>query len=89
MRSSSARSAARRVEAEHLDVAGVGPAMALEDLHGGALAGAVGAEQAEDLSVLDLEADAAHRLVAVVGLSQAGNGDCSHARDRTNGRPRP
>jgi hypothetical protein len=42
IRSSSARSPRAGSNPQHVDVAGVGAAMALEDLHGGRLAGAVG-----------------------------------------------
>ena len=52
----------RRVEAEHPDPAAVGPAQALEDLDRRRLAGAVRAEQAEQLPALDGERDAAHDL---------------------------
>ena len=64
-----------RVEAEHGDVAGVALAVALEDLDRRRLAGAVRAEQAEDLAGRDLEVDPAHRLDAVVRLAQADHGD--------------
>ena len=50
IRSRNARLHAARVEAEHLDLAGVAVAVALEDLDGRRLAGAVRAEQAEDLA---------------------------------------
>src|SRR4051794_23915682 len=44
--------------------------VALEHLDGRRLAGAVGAEEPEDLAAGDLEVHAAHRLVAAVGLAQ-------------------
>ena len=48
-----------RVEAEHLDLAGVAVPVALEDLHGGRLAGPVRSQQREALALGDLEVDAA------------------------------
>src|SRR6185436_6103893 len=68
----------RRVGAEHLHLARVALAVALEDLDGGRLAGAVGSEQAEHLTALDLEVDPAHRLERAVGLAQAADGDRAH-----------
>ena len=68
------------VVAEHRDLAGVAQPVALEDLDGGRLAGAVGAEEAEHLAGGDVEADAAHRLDAVVGLAQVAHSDSVHAR---------
>ena len=52
----------RRVEAEHRDRAAVGAAQALQDLDGGRLAGAVGAEEAEQLAAAHGEGDAAEHL---------------------------
>ena len=46
-----------RVVTEHRDLAGVAAAEALEDLHGGGLAGPVGTEQREDLARLDVQVD--------------------------------
>ena len=46
------------IVAEHAHLAGVGAAVALEDLDRGRLAGAVGAEEAEDLAAVDGEVDA-------------------------------
>ena len=59
MRSRHARAGALRVLAEHLDLAAVAVAVALEDLDRRRLAGAVRAEQAEHLAGADLEVDAA------------------------------
>ena len=59
------------IEAEHRDLAGVPRAVALEDLDRGRLAGAVRAEQAEDLALLDPEGDPPHRIVVTVGLAQS------------------
>ncbi len=42
----------RGIVAEHRDLAAAARAVALEDLHGGRLAGAVGPEQAEHLAAL-------------------------------------
>ena len=54
MRSRNARSRSAGVVAEHADLAGVGAAVALEDLEQGGLAGAVGAEQGEQLAAADV-----------------------------------
>src|SRR4029079_2480334 len=59
-----------RVGAEHTDLAVVPWPVALEDLDGGGLAGAVRAEQTEDLTPGDREVDAVHPLDAVVRLAQ-------------------
>ena len=64
---------------EHGHLAGVAPSVALEDLDRRRLAGAVRAEQAEDLALLDVEIDAAHRREIAVGLLQAANGDRLHS----------
>ena len=49
--------------------------VALEDLDGRGLAGAVRAEQPEDLADRHLEVDSTHRLERAVGLAQAPDGD--------------
>src|SRR5439155_16938357 len=72
-----------RVEAEHLDPPAVGAAVALEDLDRRRLAGAVRAEQAEDLALLDLEADPAQRLLAAVPLAQILDEDRGHRSTTT------
>ena len=59
-----------RVDAEDRDGAGVARAVALEHLDRRRLAGAVRAEQAEDLALLDLEVDPADGLDLPVGLVQ-------------------
>ena len=64
------------VVAEDAYVARAARAVALEDLGGRRLAGAVGPEEAEDLSRGDGEGDAAHRLDVAVGLAQADDLDC-------------
>ena len=46
------------IEAEQLDLAGVGVGEAFADLDGGGLAGAIGAEQAEALAAVDFEIEA-------------------------------
>ena len=61
-------------------------AVALEDLDGGRLAGAVGAEQAEDLAALDLEGEPAHGLDRAVGLAQVGDLDRGRARSGAGAR---
>ena len=61
----------RRVEAEHAHRARVGAAQTLEDLDGRRLAGAVRAEQAEQLAALDGEVDAADDLGVAVALDEA------------------
>ena len=61
--------------AEHRHDAAGARAVALEDLDGRRLAGAVGAEQPEDLAAGDLEVDAAHRLELAVGLAQVADED--------------
>ena len=66
---------ALRVDAEDGDAAAVALAVALEDLDRRRLAGAVRAEQAEDLALLDLEADAANGLDLAVRLAQVADGD--------------
>src|SRR5205085_4011833 len=67
------------VEAEDVDGPRVPAAVALEDLDRRRLAGAVRAEEAEDLAVRDLEVDAAHRLERAVRFAQSADGDCRHA----------
>ena len=59
--------------AEHLDLAAVALAVALEDLDRGRLAGAVRAEQAEHLAGADLEVDPAEGLVGAVALPEPGH----------------
>jgi hypothetical protein len=74
--------AAGGVGAEHAHRAGVGQAVALEDLDRRGLARAVGAEEAEHLAGGDVEADAADGLRAVVGLVEVSDGDRGHGRRR-------
>ena len=64
-----------RVLAEHAHLADAALAVALEDLHRGRLARAVGPEEGEDFPPLHLEIDAAHRLDVAVAHAQAANGD--------------
>src|SRR5205823_9056991 len=68
-----------RVVPEHRHLTGVAAPVALEDLDRRRLAGAVRAEEAEDLAVRDLEVDAAHRLERAVRFAQSADGDCRHA----------
>ena len=70
----------RRVDSQHLDLARVALAVALEDLDRGRLARAVRAEQAEDLAALDLEADPADRLELAVRLAEVSDADRGHGR---------
>ena len=67
------------VGAEHLDAALVPLPVALEDLDGGCLAGAVRTEQREDLAGLDAEADPVQDLTRAVRLLQPGDLDRAHA----------
>jgi hypothetical protein len=64
-----------RVDAEHAHLPRVARPVALEDLDGGGLAGAIRAQEGEDLARADLEIDPPHRLQAVVGLAQALDAD--------------
>ena len=70
--------AALRVLAEHAHVSAVPPPVALEDLDRGRLAGAVGAEEREDLAGLDGEGEPVQDLALPVGLAEARDGDCAH-----------
>ena len=67
--------AAGRVEAEHRDVAAVARAIALQDLDGRRLPGAVGTEQREDLALVDGQVDAGDRLQLAVRLAQPADHD--------------
>src|SRR5690606_9871231 len=70
-----------RVGAEHAHLAGAAVAVALEDLDGGGLAGAIRAEQGEGLSAADVEVEAAHGLDLPVALAQPPHLDdslCGH-----------
>ena len=69
------RSAVRGVGAEHVDVAAVARAVALEDLGGRGLAGAVGAEQGEHLAAHDVEVDAVDGLRLAVRAAHAPGAD--------------
>jgi hypothetical protein len=66
------------VEAGHPDPARVGDAQALDALDGGGLAGAVRAEDAEDLALLDAEGDTVDDGSAAVGLAQVADFDDGH-----------
>ena len=72
----------RHVEAEHADLATVGLAKALEDLDGRRLAGAIRAEQPEDLTGADLEAHAVDGVDVAVVLLQVGDADDGIGRHR-------
>lgn len=75
-----------RVEAGDADPAGVGDAQALDAFDGGRLAGAVGAEDAEDLALLDGEGEAVHDGPAPVGRAQIGDFDEGHGTKPSGGR---
>ena len=81
--------ALRGVVAEHAHLARRARAVALEDLDGGRLAGAVRAEQAEHLAALDLERHAAHGLDRPVRLAQVAHlyGGGSHPARLASYRP--
>jgi hypothetical protein len=65
----------RRVQAENLDRAAVAGPVALEDLDGRGLPGAVRAEHGEDLPALDVQVDPPDRLHAAVRLRQTAHLD--------------
>src|SRR5690606_25699755 len=65
-----ARAQAGRVAAENPDRARVAADLAVEDVEARALAGAVGADEGEDLAGGEREGDAPHRMHAAVGLRQ-------------------
>src|SRR5205807_1145416 len=60
------RSGPLRVRAQHGHLAAGAPAIALEDLDGRRFAGAVRAEEGEDLPPPEVEVDASHRLEAPI-----------------------
>ena len=60
------------VPAEQLGGAGVGAQQSEQDADGGGLPGAVGAEEAVDLTGLDVEVEAVQRVGPAEGLVQAG-----------------
>ncbi len=64
--------------------AGVGPQQSRRHMHGGALAGTVGAEQAEDLAGPDLERQVVDGDARAVALHDVGNDehDCCMVRRR-------
>src|SRR5690606_39961664 len=63
------------VEAADLDLSLVGFVEADDALDGGGLAGAVRADEPEDLALVDLEIDAADRFDGAVALAQSGDND--------------
>src|SRR5262249_24517979 len=70
-----------RVEVEHPDVAAVGTPVALEDLDGGGLAGAVGPEEPEDLARFHRERHAVEGAHRAVPLAEPGDFDgCTRRR---------
>ena len=64
-----------RVDAEHGHVSFGSGSEAFEDLDGGRLAGAVRAEEGEDLAALDFEVDPAHGVGVGVALAQSVHAD--------------
>src|SRR5438477_343833 len=64
------------VETEHRRVAGVGREQGRKDAHGGRLAGAVGAEEAEDRPGRDLEIDAVEGGDVAEALHDPVDDDC-------------
>ena len=82
-RSRNARPPRARVVAEHLDLAGVGVAEALQDLDRRGLARAVGSEQREHLAFLDPEVEAPHGVDVAVRLAQALHLDRHHGGEPT------
>src|SRR5690606_32900992 len=69
------------VDAGHAEGAAVGDPQARHALHGGGLARAVRAEDAEDLAGLDLERHVIHRHVVLVALVEVPYLDDVHAVD--------
>ena len=69
-----------RIDAADLDVPRIRRAQADHAFKGGGLAGAVGTDQAEDLAVFNVEADAPRRVDVGVALLEISNDDfCAHA----------
>jgi hypothetical protein len=92
-RSSAIRTASPRVVAgvvpQHPDGPAAARAVALEDLRRGGLAGPVGAEQAEDLALLDAEAHVGYGGLLAVAVVQVLDVDHAHAsRFVPDGAPR-
>jgi hypothetical protein len=63
---------AKGIEAEDLDDTAVGFAQALDALHGGGFAGAVGTYEAEDLAFQHLERSLCDSHGAAIGLADTG-----------------
>ncbi len=66
---------AREVMARDVHLAAVEPDQRGQDLHGGGLPGAVGAEQGEDRSLGDVQVDAVEHDLVAEGLAQPGGRD--------------
>src|SRR4051812_23798662 len=75
------------IETEHGHLARRALAKALEDLDGRGLPRTVGAEEREDLTVLDGHVDGFDGLELSIRLAQAFDDDRSHERERRAGRP--
>src|SRR5262249_33085310 len=71
-----ARVAWPRREPEHTDCPGVRPAQPFDDLERGGLARAVWPENSEELTWLDVEADAVHGCHIAVGLADIAHRYC-------------
>ena len=80
MRGAEARAVAHGIEAEHTDAAGIGDAVALEDLDGRRLARAVRPEQTEHLARRDREREAVDRVHVAVALLEVGDADGGSGR---------
>ncbi len=70
------------IGAENLHLPGVAPAVTLEDLDGRRLAGAVRAEQGEDLTPAHIEVDVVHGQVVAVTLGEAADRHCGSGAHR-------
>ena len=79
---------AKGIQAQHRDGAPIGLADALDALHGGGLAGAVRADQAKNLALVDVERHLVDRDGRPVGLANALDGDDGVGHPPTSGRTR-
>ena len=73
-----------RIHAEHADLPAVAPPIALDDLDGRRLAGAVRPEQGDDLAAADLERDTVDDRPGAVALGQPLDHDGGLAGDRAS-----
>ncbi len=80
------RRLAVQIVAEHADLAGALVDQRADDADRGRLARAVGAEQGEEVTLVDLQIDAAQRLVTVlIGLAQVLQHQSLHETDSIRG----